>query len=63
VEHHADFSVPMRRRLGVRTRGTRPLGAGTVVERVLALGRWVDADAGANRRIARRGLTSFRVED
>jgi hypothetical protein len=45
VEHHADFAVPVLRRLRVET--TRELtDGGEVGGLVLALGWWVDPDAG-----------------
>jgi hypothetical protein len=47
VEHHADFAVPVLRRLRVETARARPTGDGTVAGDVLALGWWVDPEAGA----------------
>jgi hypothetical protein len=47
VEHHADFAVPVVRKLRVETSRELP-GADreTVAGPVLALGWWVDPDAG-----------------
>jgi hypothetical protein len=48
VEHHADFAVPVLRRLRVETGRPRPAGDGTIAGDVIALGWWVDPDAGAD---------------
>ena len=48
MEHHADFAVPVLRRLRVETGRARPTGEGTVAGDVLALGWWVDPDARAD---------------
>ena len=45
MEHHADFAVPVVQRLVVETEHERPRG-GRVRGRVLALGWWVDPEAG-----------------
>jgi hypothetical protein len=47
VEHHADFAIPCPHRLFVETSYERPDG-GLVTGRVLALGWWVDPEAGAS---------------
>jgi hypothetical protein len=43
VVHHADFAVPVVRRLRVETSRRRPDGSGAVAGQVIALGWWVDA--------------------
>jgi hypothetical protein len=42
MEHHADFAIPVTRRLVVETDYARPNGGGTIGGPVLALGWWVD---------------------
>lgn len=46
MEHHADFAVPVHQKVEVETNADPGDGLPSISGRVIALGWWVEADAG-----------------